>query len=120
VPPIKLERVPEDLATKEGHTAQDAFHHALLPVILEVNQRVLGRARAARLPAQQDRHAGGLTPTEQLWIEQLASRYDAPSDKLDELLRRVDIVPPSMAIAQGGVESGGVLRSRPAAMGCSA
>ena len=45
-------------------------------------------------------------PHERAWLEQLAGRYEAPVDKLDELIRRVDIVPPSMAIAQSGVESG--------------
>jgi len=106
VPPIKLERVPEDLATKEGPLRKTLFITALLPVILEVNQRVLGEREQLVFLRSKIGTPAGLTPTEQSWIEQLASRYDAPSDKLDELLRRVDIVPPSMAIAQGGVESG--------------
>ena len=47
-----------------------------------------------------------MSPIERIWLEQLADRYDTPVDKIDELVRRVDIVPPSMAIAQSGVESG--------------
>ncbi len=106
VPPIKVERVPDDLVTKEGPQRKLLFITALLPVILEVNQRVLAeREQLVFLRAKMSTPVG-LTPTERLWLEGLANRYDTPSDKLDELLRRVDIVPPSMAIAQSGVESG--------------
>ena len=41
VPPIKVERVPDDLGTKDGNERKSLFITALLPVILEVNQRVL-------------------------------------------------------------------------------
>ena len=82
------------------------FITALLPVILEVNQRVLAEREQLVFLRGKMGTPAGLTPTERMWLEQLANRYDTPSDKLDELLRRVDIVPPSMAIAQGGVESG--------------
>src|SRR5260370_32913021 len=82
------------------------FLPALLPVIPEVTQHV--RAERAPLVFLRSKMGtpAGITPIERLWLEHLAGRYDTPSDKLDELLRRVDIVPPSMAIAQGGVESG--------------
>jgi Bax protein len=106
VPPIKVERVPDDLVTKEGPTRKLLFITALLPVILEVNQRVLAEREQLIFLRSKMGTPAGLTPTERMWIEQLAGRYDAQSDKLDELLRRVDIVPPSMAIAQSGVESG--------------
>jgi Bax protein len=106
VPPIKVERVPADLVTKEGPTRKLLFITALLPVILEVNQRVLAEREQLIFLRSKLGTPAGLTPVERLWLEQLADRYDTPSDKLDELLRRVDIVPPSMAIAQGGVESG--------------
>jgi len=106
VPAIKLERVPEDLVTKEGPLRKTLFITALLPVILEVNQRVLAEREQLIFLRGKMGTLAGLTPTERMWLEQLANRYDTASDKLDELLRRVDIVPPSMAIAQGGVESG--------------
>ncbi len=107
VPPLKVDRVPGDLGSKDGNERKALFITAILPVVLEVNQRVLAdrdqllylRDKIATSPA-------GLTPIERLWLEDLADRYDTSVDKLDELVRRVDIVPPSMAIAQGGVESG--------------
>src|SRR5262249_29769335 len=106
VPPIKVERVPDDLGSKEGPQRKMLFITALLPVILEVNQRVL--VEREQLLYLRDRMAAGpgISVVERIWLEQLADRYDTSASKIDELIRRVDVVPPSMAIAQGGVESG--------------
>lgn len=107
VPPLKVDRVPGDLSTKDGNERKSLFITAILPVVLEVNQRVL--ADREQLLYLRDKIAAAplrMTPIERIWLEDLADRYDSSVDKLDELVRRVDIVPPSMAIAQGGVESG--------------
>ncbi|MDP3163390.1 MAG: glucosaminidase domain-containing protein [Reyranella sp.] len=107
VPPLKVDRVPGDLNTKDGNERKSLFITAILPVVLEVNQRVL--ADREQLLYLRDKIAAAplrITPIERIWLEDLADRYDSSADKLDELVRRVDIVPPSMAIAQGGVESG--------------
>jgi Bax protein len=106
VPPIKVERVPDDLVSKDGSERKALFITAILPVILEVNQRVL--AEREQLLFLRDKFAGqaGITPIERIWLDDLADRYDTPADKLDELVRRVDVVPPSMALAQSGIESG--------------
>ncbi len=107
VPPIKVERVPADLVNKDGNERKALFITALLPVVLEVNQRVL--ADREQLLYLRDKMAAapfGVSPIERIWLEDLADRYGTPADRIDELVRRVDVVPPSMAIAQGGVESG--------------
>lgn len=107
VPPIKVDRVPDDLNTKDGNERKALFITAILPVVLEVNQRVL--ADREQLLYLRDKLAAAplhMTSIERIWLENLADRYDTSVDRLDELVRRVDIVPPSMAIAQGGVESG--------------
>jgi Bax protein len=107
VPPIKVQRVPADLGTKDGNERKALFITALLPVVLEVNQRVL--AEREQLLYLRDKMATApmlVSPIERIWLEDLANRYDTPVDKIDELVRRVDIVPPSMAIGQSGVESG--------------
>ncbi len=107
VAPIKVDRVPGDLGSKDGNERKMLFITAILPVVLEANQRVL--ADREQLLYLRDRIAAGsdsLTPIERIWLEDLADRYETSVDKLDELVRRVDIVPPSMAIAQSGVESG--------------
>jgi Bax protein len=107
VPAIKVERVPADLGSKDGNERKALFITAILPVVLEVNQRVLSDRE--QLLALRDKLLSEfpmLTPFERIWLDDLADRYDTTAEQLDELVQRVDIVPPSMAIAQGGVESG--------------
>ena len=106
VPPLKVERVPDDLGNKEGAERKSLFITALLPVILEVNQRVLAEREQLLFLRDKLKGQGSLTVVERIWLDQLADRYETTIDKMDELVRRVDIVPPSMAIAQSGIESG--------------
>ncbi|MFO1081674.1 MAG: glucosaminidase domain-containing protein [Reyranellaceae bacterium] len=107
VPPIRLDRIPADLANKDGSERKSLFITAMLPVVLEVNQRVLAdRQQLLYLRDKLALRPTSVTAIERLWLDELAQRYDGSPRDLDELLRRVDIVPPSMAIAQGGVESG--------------
>ena len=99
--------MPGDLSTKDGNERKALFITAILPVVLEVNQRVLAdREQLLYLRNKIAAEPLRMTPIERIWLENLAERYETSVDKLDELVRRVDIVPPSMAIAQGGVESG--------------
>jgi len=107
VPPIRVERVPADLGSKDGNERKVLFITALLPVVLEVNQRVL--ADREQLLYLRDKLADepmSMSAIERIWLEDLAERYDTSPGNIEELVRRVDVVPPSMAIAQGGVESG--------------
>jgi Bax protein len=106
VPALKVERVPDDLVTKGGDERKQLFIAAILPVVLDINQRVL--AEREQLLTLRNRLVAGRTVSagEQAWLANLAERYDTPADRLDELVKKVDIVPPSMAIAQSGVESG--------------
>jgi Bax protein len=107
VPAIKVDRVPADLEKKDGFERKQLFITAILPVVLEVNQRVM--ADREQLLALRDKLAIdplSMSPIDRIWLDDLADRYDTTPDRIDELVRRVDIVPPSMAIAQGGVESG--------------
>lgn len=107
VPPLQIDRVPGDLVqVRDGNERKELFIKALLPMVLEVNERVL--AERAHLQRLRDRHAAGrgLSVIERMWLAEVADRYGAPSADFDELFKRVDVVPPSMAIAQAGVESG--------------
>src|SRR5260370_9861669 len=107
VPPIKVERVPADLVTKDGNERKALFITALLPLVLEVNQRVLAdREQLLYLRDKMASEPMRMSPIERIWLDDLADRYGTPVDRIDELGRRGGVVPPSMAIAQGGVESG--------------
>ena len=90
------------------------FFRLLAPVALYVNERILeDRSRAQALLARQD--AGQvLAAEEREWLTDLARTYEVPGasawpiDAAEgaELLRRVDVIPLSLELAQGAVESG--------------
>ncbi|MCB9946908.1 MAG: tRNA (adenosine(37)-N6)-threonylcarbamoyltransferase complex dimerization subunit type 1 TsaB [Rhodospirillaceae bacterium] len=113
VPRLFLAELPADFTTRADAAQRiDIFFRTLLPLTLRVNERIaLERARLVEL---HDQLAAGATLTDEdrQWLTDLAEAYNvAPadglgSDTLQVLLRRVDIVPPSMALAQAAVESG--------------
>jgi Bax protein len=107
VPPLRIERMPQDIVNMDGLERRSLFIATLLPVILEANQRVLAeREQLLYLRDVMATDPAFILPHEQIWLQQLSEKYEAPLTNLDELVRRVDIVPPSMAIAQSGIESG--------------
>ncbi|MFN4283878.1 MAG: glucosaminidase domain-containing protein [Alphaproteobacteria bacterium] len=105
VPRVILAELPVDLAKVEPTPLRKRlFIEGLLPVVLDVNERIAGeRARLQDMLVRQN--AGEeLSSRDRVWLADIAARYG--SDDMAELLRRVDIVPPSLAIAQAALESG--------------
>ncbi|MGE3648708.1 MAG: glucosaminidase domain-containing protein [Reyranellaceae bacterium] len=107
IPALQIDRVPADLAAvKDGNQRKWLFIKALLPIVLQANERIL--AERNELLRLRDVAAAGaeLSVGERLWLADLAERYGGDPSNIVEMLQRVDVVPPSMAIAQAGVESG--------------
>jgi Bax protein len=107
VPALQIDRVPGDLVNvRDVNERKELFIKALLPIVLETNERIL--AERHHLLRLHERHAAGrsLSVIERMWLAEVADRYGTEPGNFVELLRRVDMVPPSMAIAQAGVESG--------------
>lgn len=107
VPALQINRVPGDLVrVRDGNERKALFIKTLLPIVLETNERIL--ADRQHLQRLHQRHATGrgLSVIERMWLAEVADRYGTEPDDFEELALRVDIVPPSMAIAQAGVESG--------------
>ena len=83
------------------------FFFVYAPLVLEANERISAdRTRLGELGAQASR-----SPDDDTWLHALTTRYFLDKEiideeLLDELTRRVDIVPPSLALAQAAVESG--------------
>jgi len=101
VPPLFLTSVPTDLdAIPEVDTKKRVFLRLMLPLILVVNEEIA--EDRARLQAM----ATGKQPRDNDWLAELAERYQSPSAEPAALLRRVDVVPPSLALAQAAEESG--------------
>jgi len=107
VPRLLLERLPTTLARLEtGELRKRLFIKALLPALLAENERITElRFRLIDLMSATD--AGHmLLGSELSWLRDLAESYGVEIDDLNELLRRVDAVPPSLALAQAALESG--------------
>lgn len=107
VPRLFLSKVPDGLsAVKQTRERKAVFLRLMLPLVLNANERVL-RQRAQLLVFDAKLAAGGeLSPDQQHRLEAIAAEYKTDSNRLDLLLRRVDAVPPSLALAQAAIESG--------------
>lgn len=109
VPRFYIRALPDDLASLEPLAARKAlFLLAVRPQMLCVNERIL-RHRAALLELSERQHTGGtfnIAATK--WLAKMGELYgvDAPIKNIKEMLRRVDIVPPSLALAQTAAETG--------------
>jgi Bax protein len=105
VPRLYLTKLPKDMS-KKSRSSNPTFIQVLLPHILKVNEQILAdRKRLVELKEQQK--ARHLRHTEKMWLMKLASDYRCKSTKIDALLVHVDIIPPSLALAQAIIETGG-------------
>jgi Bax protein len=107
VPRLYFASLPGDLDRLAGFDQlKVTFLKAALPLVLLVNEQVMADRR--RLLALRDEVAAGfnLHAADQAWVFALARRYKVQASDLDELVRRVDLVPPSMALGQAATETG--------------
>ncbi len=107
VPRMVVERLPRDLAALESSDLRKAvFIKSLLPLLLLENERIL--ADRARLEAIFTRTGAGDPPggLDAAFLAEIAERYDVPVDRPREMLRKVDAVPVSLALAQAALETG--------------
>ncbi|MDR3440411.1 MAG: glucosaminidase domain-containing protein [Telmatospirillum sp.] len=107
VPRILLASLPPDLDRLDAADARRVlFLRTLLPVILHVNDQI--GADRQRLLLIRARMARGetLQADDVQWILSLADAYDQPDADVDVLLKKVDVIPPSLALAQAIEESG--------------
>ena len=107
VPRYSLVRLPHELLGLDvPEIRKRVFLTLVLPLVLQENERILEQRQ--RLAIFRDRLAeqGSLAPEERQWVRELGIRYRLAEDDIDELLKRVDVIPPSLALAQAAVETG--------------
>jgi Bax protein len=107
VPRLFLAALPADMVDiRESKVRKSLFFRALLPLVLQANEELLADRR--RLWHIRYRLLLGehLKAAERLWLAMMSERYGVERDDVDALLRRVDIIPPSLALAQAAEESG--------------
>jgi Bax protein len=103
VPRLTIAALPRDLRQLQSvRSRKNLFVRTILPLVLQANETVMAeRRRLVAVLAQKSPDAA-----DRAWLDQLAARYDVKADETAELMRRVDIVPPSLALAQAAEESG--------------
>lgn len=107
LPRVFLEALPGDLqAQKDVSRRKAMFVSVVLPHVLRANDRLL--ADRARLIALRDTLGEGrrLRDRDRRWLRGIAAAYGRTMFDFEGLLRRVDAIPPRLAVAQAAQESG--------------
>ncbi|CAN0526384.1 unnamed protein product [Laminaria digitata] len=107
VPRLFLASLPLDLRhQRRTELRKNTFIKSTLPLILHVNELILQDRE--RITALRDQAADGevLAEADRRWLDETADRFGAKSADPAVLLTHVDIIPPSLAIAQAAEESG--------------
>lgn len=107
VPRYFVDQIPVDiLDIQKVSTRKQVFLSVALPLILKINEDILEeRERLIKIIALQSFRTE-LSDDNQSWLNALAEKYGGRSGDLDDLLRRVDTIPTSLALAQSIEESG--------------
>lgn len=110
VPRIYLSDIPEGWDQGlDADARKDIFFQTLLPLVLRANEVILiDREKLRALAEDKD-----LSDDDNTWLLQLGERYGVVDDgetqlskkQLSTLIRRVDVIPPSLALGQGAYES---------------
>jgi Bax protein len=107
VPRIFLASLPPDIAkVREAGVRKSIFFKSVLPLILQVNEEILAERRRLWDLRYRARLGQRLDAIDRLWLAGRFERYDVAPGEFDELLGRMDIIPPSLALAQSAEESG--------------
>lgn len=114
VPRVSVERLPHDW--RKGIRAdrrKKTFIAVVLPLVLQANEKILDDRRRLHHAMDRLRRGQTLAGAEGSWLRTLALRYEVRPETLNlardgfaRLLRRVDVIPPSLALAQAAMESG--------------
>lgn len=89
---------------------KELFYRGLLPLILFANEIILGDRKRLEYLAAQLRSGKDLSDGDRTWLDNLAGRYrvkraNGADGLIDELLVRVDAIPPALALGQAAYES---------------
>jgi len=113
VPPVIIETFPEDIRLiPEVGEKKKAFLLSLLPMVLLANNEIERQRNELMVLFRMHDEGDSIPPEKTERIYTLAERYGVKGDPLKnrnarrKLLERVDIVPPSLALAQAANETG--------------
>ncbi|MGC2854839.1 glucosaminidase domain-containing protein [Novispirillum sp. DQ9] len=107
VPRVYLTSVPGDIkSVTDVDARKNLFLRTMLPLILKVNEEIA--ADRARLKAMMAATAEGkaLSAGDRRWLDTRSREYGLKTPDMRKLLPRLDVIPPSLALAQAAEESG--------------
>jgi Bax protein len=107
VPRLFSVSIPRDIRqVKNSQNRREVFIKMVLPLVLKVNEEVLEqRARLLAIGYRQKR-ALPVAGEDRLFLQEIARTYRMTTVSVEGLLKRVDQVPPSLALAQAILETG--------------
>lgn len=107
VPPLFIVSLPADMPRiRAPKQRKKIFFKTVLPLILKVNDEISAdRARLMKIRADASQEKA-IPAQDRLWLAAMTDRFRVKSGRLAELQRRMDSVPPSLAMAQAAEESG--------------
>lgn len=80
-----------------------AFVKTVLPMVVAENNKISAERRRLQNDIKILQRGGKLSVEENAWVKSMVGKYG--EDNMYELLKKVDIIPPSIAIAQAAIES---------------
>lgn len=107
VPRLFVEDLPDDFDSRMVvEQRKQAFIRTVLPLVLKANEEVRDERRELIAIEEQISSGREISVTSQVWLDKLAEKYRTSSNDFVSLLRRVDTVSPTVALAQSIEESG--------------
>jgi Bax protein len=107
VPRLFLASLPPELQKIQQPRARKIlFIKTALPLILHANEMILWDRKKILKLLDKSRNGKTVAPREQAWLNKKAQEYGLATPDLTELVRRIDIIPPSLVLAQAAEESG--------------
>lgn len=107
VPRVFVGTLPPDIGQiRTVDEKRNLFIRTMLPHILAVNERIAAERRFIVELRRRIDSAEELSAADTAWLDAVARRYKVKPRDLAGLMERVDVVPPSLAIAQTIVETG--------------
>jgi len=107
VPRVLPDAIPNDLARiEQADERKKTFVQLVLPMILVINES-LQEDRSRIIDLRDQLIAGdALRVRDRAWLDERFKEYKVEPGDFEALLTRVDVVPPSLALAQAAIESG--------------
>ena len=107
VPRVFVVNMPQDMPhIRVPAERKRIFFKTVLPLVLKANDDILKeRERLLRIKAEKAK-TGKLAAADRLWLVAVSERYAVSRNNISEMIRRADIIPPSLALAQAAEESG--------------